>query len=151
MQGSRELIKNHKKPQTTKCKTFCCTRRISVSSYEEGESSNNSNISHSMVQERLDQIIRERKEARNEKGYRKGKREKTKFVVMVAMEKSSYDPRVDFRKSMEEMIVANRILEIKDLRRLLNYYVKMNSEELRGVILEVFYEVCIDLFVYCNM
>ncbi|KAK6154623.1 hypothetical protein DH2020_008871 [Rehmannia glutinosa] len=55
---------------------------------------------------------------------------------MVAMEKSSYDPREDFRESMVEMIAANKIREAKDLRRLLNYYVTMNSEEFRGVILE---------------
>lgn len=98
-----------------------------------------------MVQEKLDQMIRERHGERNRRARRD---EETKFVVMVAMEKSSYDPREDFRESMEQMIVANRIHETKDLRRLLNYYVTMNSDEFRGVILEVFHQVCTDLFVY---
>lgn len=88
-------------------------------------------------------MIREREEERRD--------EEMKFVLMVAMEKSSYDPREDFRESMEQMIVANKIREIKDLRRLLNYYVSMNSEEFRGTILEVFHEVCTDLFVCFKM
>ena len=74
----------------------------------------------------------------------------TKFVLMVAMEKSSDDPREDFRESMEEMIMANRIEEPKDLRILLNYYVSMNSEEYHGVILEVFHQVCSRLFLSCK-
>lgn len=122
-----------------------------MSSFVEDESSNNSHrfqtvstISHAMVQERLEQMIRERQENR------RARREETKFVVMVAMEKSSYDPREDFRESMEEMIIANRIHEAKDLRRLLNYYVMMNAEEFRGIILEVFHDVCTDLFLYCK-
>ncbi|KAI3456503.1 hypothetical protein Pfo_013166 [Paulownia fortunei] len=158
MQRTREVIKKQKKLQSRGCQAFCCTWRRSVSSYEEAESSNNSHkfqtissIAHAMVQERLEQMIRERQETRNGGRNRSARYEETKFVVMVAMEKSSYDPREDFRESMEQMIVANRIQETKDLRRLLNYYVTMNSEEFRGIILEVFHEVCTDLFVYFKM
>ncbi|KAI9199149.1 hypothetical protein LWI28_028307 [Acer negundo] len=64
--------------------------------------------------------------------------------VMVAMEKCSYDPREDFKESMVEMIMANRIEEANDLGSLLNYYIiymSMNSKEYHGIILEVFYEV----------
>lgn len=155
MQRSREVIKKQKKLQNRGCKALCCSCRLSVSSSEEAESSNSSekfhtisSIAHAMVQERLDQMIRER---RNEERIRRqSRREDTKFVVMVAMEKSSYDPREDFRDSMEQMIVANRIHEAKDLRRLLNYYLTMNSEEFRGIILEVFHDVCTDLFLYCK-
>ncbi|PIN03509.1 hypothetical protein CDL12_04285 [Handroanthus impetiginosus] len=140
-----------------RCKPLCCSCRLSVSSSEEADQSSSSSdryqsisrIAHAMVQERLDQMIRERREARiNEQRIRRSRREDTKFVVMVAMEKTSYDPREDFRESIEEMIVANRIHEVKDLRRLLNYYVNMNSEEFRGIILEVFHDVCTDLFLY---
>lgn len=74
----------------------------------------------------------------------------TKFVVMVAMEKNSYEPKEDFRDSMVEMITANKIEDTKDLRRLLNYYVSMNSEEYRGMILEVFHDVCTKLFLRCK-
>lgn len=154
------VIKKKKKLQNSSgiCKELCCGCRISVSSSEEAESSNNSDrfhtvssIAHAMVQERLDQMIRERRETRTVERIRRPRRDhNTKFVVMVATEKSSYDPREDFRGSMEEMILANRIHEAKDLRRLLNYYLKMNSEEFRGIILEVFHDVCTDLFLYCK-
>ncbi|KAL7130358.1 hypothetical protein ABFS83_13G128400 [Erythranthe nasuta] len=70
-----------------------------------------------------------------------------KVVMMVAMKKTSYNPREDFRESMEQIIVSNRIEETKDLRRLLNYYITMNSDEFRCIILEVFHQVCTDLFV----
>ncbi|XP_020554070.1 probable transcription repressor OFP9 [Sesamum indicum] len=137
MQTSREVKQKQKQLQTRGCRALCCARRLSVSSFAEDESSINSRrvesvstISHAMVQERLEEMIRERQENT------RARREETKFIVMVAMEKCSYDPRQDFRESIEQMILANRIEEAKDLRRLLNYYVTMNSEEFRGVILE---------------
>lgn len=153
MKRSKELTKK----QSRGCKALCCSCRISVSSSEEGESSSSldrfpsiSSIAHAMVQDRLDQIIREREEATSRERIRqtRRRREETKFVVLVAMEKSSYDPREDFRESMEEMIMTNRIHEAKDLRRLLNYYLTMNSKDFRGIILEVFHDVCTALFLY---
>ncbi|KAL8136919.1 hypothetical protein V2J09_002920 [Rumex salicifolius] len=104
-----------------------------------------------MVQERLAQMILEGKQAssaakriREEERRRKGKKKKedmsSAIVVIMAMEKRSVDPRKDFRNSMEEMIMANRIEGTKDLRYLLNCYISMNSEEYRGAILEAFYD-----------
>ncbi|GLT75202.1 hypothetical protein SLA2020_469430 [Shorea laevis] len=155
MRTSREYKKQ--KLQQRGCRALCCGCRLSVSSSEEAESSYSdrfpsiSSLAHAMVQERLDQMIRERQEARHKERRRQRSRsEGTKFVVMVAMEKCSYDPREDFRESMVEMIMANRIQEPKDLRSLLNYYVSMNSEEYHGMILEVFHEVCTDLFLSCK-
>ncbi|KAL3625040.1 hypothetical protein CASFOL_031708 [Castilleja foliolosa] len=140
-------------------RSFCCSScRLSVSS-EESESSNNSekyrtisSIAHAMVQERLDQMIKERRDANKKKEVigRSRRERDTKFVVMVAMEKSSRDPKEDFRESIVEMIVSNKIREAKDLRRLLDYYLTMNSDQFRGIILEVFHDVCTDLFVYCK-
>lgn len=160
MQTSKDLIRKKKKQQqqvqSRGCKALCCSCRLSVSSSEEAESSSSSDrfesissIAHAMVQERLDQMIRERQEARRVRQQTR-RREETKFVVMVAMEKSSYDPRQDFRESMEQMIVANRIQEATDLRRLLNYYLTMNPEEFHSIILEVFHDVCTHLFLYCK-
>ncbi|CDP04454.1 unnamed protein product [Coffea canephora] len=156
MQSTREAKKQ--KLQVRGCKALCCSCRLSVSSSEEAESSSSSDryptissLAHAMVQERLDQMIKERQETRNEERRRRSRGvEGTKFVVMVAMEKSSYDPREDFRESIEQMITANRIYEPRDLRRLLNYYVSMNSEDYQGVILEVFHEVCTRLFLSCK-
>ncbi|KAK4588474.1 hypothetical protein RGQ29_019464 [Quercus rubra] len=92
-----------------------------------------------MVQERLDQMIRERQEARQ------GERRRQS-----TLEKCSYDPREDFGESMVEMIMTNRFQDPKDLRTILNYYVSMNSDEYHGTILEVFHEVCTNLFLSCN-
>ncbi|KAJ7967747.1 Transcription repressor [Quillaja saponaria] len=154
MRASRQ----HKKQQLQQrgCRAFCCNCRISVSSSEEAESSSSdryasiSSLAHAMVQERLDQMIRERQEARHLERRRQQRREETKFIVMVAKEKCSYDPREDFRESIVEMILANRLEDPKDLRSLLNYYVSMNSEEYQCLILEVFHEVCTNLFLYCR-
>ncbi|OMO64800.1 hypothetical protein COLO4_31838 [Corchorus olitorius] len=156
MRTSKEY-KKQQKLQQRGCRALCCSCRLSVSSSEEAESSNSerfasiSSLAHAMVQERLDQMIRERQETtRHIERRRQRSHEGTKFVVMVAMEKCSYDPREDFRQSMVEMIMANRIQEPKDLRSLLNYYVSMNSEEYHGIILEVFHEVCTNLFLCCK-
>ncbi|XP_054786828.1 probable transcription repressor OFP9 [Prosopis cineraria] len=176
------------------CKALCCSCncRLSVSSSSEelAESSSSadrfpsvSSLAHAMVQERLDQMIRDQREkhvmverstrlhqhhhhhtshihsnpltlehSNNHHQYQYQRQQKTreeegtKFVVMVAMEKSSYDPREDFRESMVEMITANRLQDAKELRSLLNYYVSMNSQEYHSLILEVFHEVCTNLF-----
>lgn len=138
------------------CCGCSCNCRLSFSSSEETESFNSdkfpsvSSIAHAMVQERLEQMIREKREVRNGKERKKQRSEDTKFVVMVAMEKCSDDPKEDFRVSMTEMILANRIEEPKDLRNLLNYYISMNSDECHGVIFEVFHEVCSNLFLACK-
>ncbi|KAL1537296.1 putative transcription repressor OFP9 [Salvia divinorum] len=140
MQRSKNKKKHREKLLQSKCsKAFCATCRLSVSSSSSSspdeEAHRVSSIAHAMVQVRLDQMIRERRR-------RVGRDERErKLVVMVAMEKSSYDPREDFRDSMKQMIVANCINQTKDLRRLLNYYVSMNDEEFRGTILELFYFV----------
>ncbi|PWA58026.1 putative transcription repressor OFP9 [Artemisia annua] len=156
MPTSRGLPKKQKLPYKG-CRTLCCNCRLSVSSSSEetesGKSSRHptvSSLAHAMVQERLDQIIKDRQEKRYEERRRKVREDSNKLFVMVALEKSSYNLRKDFRDSMMEMITTNRISQPKDLRRLLNCYISMNSEEFHGVILEVFHEVCSNLFLYCK-
>lgn len=171
MKSSRQHKKQAQLKHRAPIRALCCSScRLSVSSSsDEVESSSTSDrnryqsissLAHAMVQERLDQMIRERQQddaARVHVDHRRRKHKVvygdraqaaagTKFVVMVAMEKCSYDPREDFRESMAEMIMTKRIEEPKDLRSLLNYYVSMNSEEYHGIILEVFHQVCSDLF-----
>ncbi|RDX73839.1 putative transcription repressor OFP9, partial [Mucuna pruriens] len=142
MKGSKQ----QKQVQQRGCKALCCSCRLSVSSSEEAESTGSdrfpsvSSLAHAMVQERLDQMIRERMEARHVERRRQQIREGTKFVMMVAMEKSSYDPRQDFRDSIMEMITANHLQDAKDLRSLLNYYISINSNQCHTLILEVFHE-----------
>ncbi|XP_047320559.1 probable transcription repressor OFP9 [Impatiens glandulifera] len=158
-----ELLKKQKLPPT-RCRSspssitssFCCNCRLSDSSPEH-HSSNISSLAHAMVQERLDQIIRETQleamtsEERRRKTRRRSNsvdhiNSRRQFIVMVAMEKSSHDPRQDFRESMTEMISANRIYQPKHLRQLLNCFLSMNSSDFRGIILQVFHEVCYDVF-----
>ncbi|XP_057960890.1 probable transcription repressor OFP9 [Malania oleifera] len=153
MQGTSSCREDKKQRlQSRGCRALCCSCRLSVSSSEEAESSCSdrfapiSSLAHAMVQERLDQMIRERQqeairhEARAKRG-EEGSTSTNKFILMVAMEKFSHDPREDFRESMVEMIMLNRIEEPKDLRYLLNCYISMNSEVYRGIILEVFHEM----------
>ncbi|KAK6932785.1 Ovate protein family, C-terminal [Dillenia turbinata] len=151
MQGSREYYNKRPKAQVKGCRELCCSCRLSVSSSEEAESCSSdrylpiSSLAHAMVQERLDQMIREAQEERLHEQRRSARRERSsnsKFIVMVATEKSSFDVREDFRESIMEMIMTNQIEEPKDLRRLLNCYISMNSEEYRRFILEVFHEDC---------
>ncbi|KAJ4976921.1 hypothetical protein NE237_002027 [Protea cynaroides] len=130
------------------CGIFCCDCRLSISSSEEVEEGSNSDtyvppplssLAHAMVQERLEQLIKEREvEESNRRRKNKGRMVDggTKCIMMVAMDKYSFDPREDFRKSMVEMIMANRLEEPKELRCLLNCYVSMNPEY-RAIILEV--------------
>ncbi|CAH8337941.1 unnamed protein product [Eruca vesicaria subsp. sativa] len=151
-------------------RALCCTNKarlsISSSSSSSVESDRHSNFSdqhcslssltHYMVQEKLEQMIRETEEATHQEKLRQQKMRRrrrskssisnTKFIVMMAMEKCSYDPREDFRESMVEMIVANKIRDADELRNLLEYYLSMNPREYRSAILEIFYEVCADLF-----
>ena len=72
-----------------------------------------------------------------------------RLALMVAIEKSSDDPSGDFRQSMVEVILANRMEHPRDLRYLLNCYLSMNSTEYKEVILEVFHQVCTDIFLCC--
>ncbi|XP_061339801.1 probable transcription repressor OFP9 [Gastrolobium bilobum] len=156
MKVSKQQKKQQHQLQQRGCRALCCSCRFSVSSSEEAESSASdrfpsvSSLAHAMVQERLDQMIRERVEARHVERRRHQSREGTKFVVMVAMEKCSYDPREDFRESMMEMITANRLQDAKDLRSLLNYYISMNSKEYHTLIFQVFHDVCTNLFLSCK-
>ncbi|KAL5729824.1 hypothetical protein ACHQM5_002720 [Ranunculus cassubicifolius] len=106
-----------------------------------------------LVQEKMDQIVKERL-ARNVARKNKAKvidSSTPSCIIMVAMDKYSYDPREDFRGSMSEVIRANRISGPKELRCILNCYLSMNSIESRPIILQVFHEVCTDLFLYRKM
>ncbi|KAJ8761170.1 hypothetical protein K2173_001226 [Erythroxylum novogranatense] len=154
MKHCREYKKQ--KPQQRGCRALCCSCRLSVSSSEEAENSNSdrfasiSSLAHAMVQERLDQMIRERHKARQVERRRLKRDQGTKFIVMVAMETCSYEPSEDFRESMVQMIMANRLEDPRDLRSLLNYYMSMNSQECHGIILQAFHEVCTNLFLCCR-
>ncbi|KAK9136640.1 hypothetical protein Sjap_007234 [Stephania japonica] len=114
------------------CQTFSSLLLIneSVSSSEGIEASSSSDrlpttssLAHAMVQKRLEQMIRERfVKSRNEGGSREIKTygdsnsDGTKCIVMVAMDKYSYDPRKNFIDSMVKMITANQIEDPKYLR-----------------------------------
>ncbi|KAL5988058.1 hypothetical protein ACLOJK_035821 [Asimina triloba] len=130
-----------------KCGPFCCSCRLSVSSSEDNESTECdrvepiSSLVHAIVQEKLDQMVRGKLELGNGWRTKKPRMDECKCIIMVAVDKCSYDPRDDFRRSMFEVITTNKIEEPKVLRCLLNCYISMNSEECRPMILRTFHEI----------
>ncbi|XP_022722695.1 transcription repressor OFP1-like [Durio zibethinus] len=62
-----------------------------------------------------------------------------------AVVKSSFDPQRDFRDSMVEMIMENKIRASKDLEDLLACYLSLNSDEYHDLIIKVFKEIWFDL------
>jgi uncharacterized protein (TIGR01568 family) len=73
-------------------------------------------------------------------------RERKPCVVLVAVDKRTYEPREEFRRSIAEVIAAKRMAEPAELRALLNCYVSVNAREHRAAILDAFHEVCSGLF-----
>ncbi|VVB12802.1 unnamed protein product [Arabis nemorensis] len=62
-----------------------------------------------------------------------------------AVVKASFDPKKDFKESMEEMIAENNIRASKDLEELLACYLCLNSEEYHHIIINVFKQIWLDL------
>nr|AFK36960.1 unknown [Lotus japonicus] len=62
-----------------------------------------------------------------------------------AVVKSSFDPQSDFRDSMVEMIVENKIRESKDLEDLLACYLSLNSSEYHELIVKAFEQIWYDM------
>ncbi|XP_020113634.1 LOW QUALITY PROTEIN: transcription repressor OFP1-like [Ananas comosus] len=63
------------------------------------------------------------------------------FVVV----KSSMDPQRDFKESMVEMIVENKLRNSKDLEDLLACYLSLNSDEYHDLIVKAFEQIWFDL------
>ncbi|XP_023518152.1 probable transcription repressor OFP9 [Cucurbita pepo subsp. pepo] len=134
--GSSQRHRQEQRAYRALCCRCTCNCRLRFSSSDETESFGSERFpSDSSISHAMDQMIRQKQRI-----------EETKFVVMVAMEKCSDDPKEDFRVSMMEMILGNGTEKPKDLRSLLNCYISMNNDECHGVILEVFHEVCCNLF-----
>ncbi|KAG0449644.1 hypothetical protein HPP92_027187 [Vanilla planifolia] len=87
-----------------------------------------------MVQERLARLIEEQQWSG------RGRTGDGKLIVLVAMDKHSYEPRMDFMQSMMDVITTKGLKEPTELRNLLNCYIKMNPSEQRQAILEAFHE-----------
>jgi uncharacterized protein (TIGR01568 family) len=77
-------------------------------------------------------------------------RERKPCVVLVAVDRRTYEPREEFRRSIAEVIAAKRMAEPAELRALLNCYVSVNAREHRAAILDAFHEVCSGLFSSCK-
>ncbi|CAK9153765.1 unnamed protein product [Ilex paraguariensis] len=63
----------------------------------------------------------------------------------LAIMKSSQDPQRDFRESMVEMIMENKIRASKDLEDLLACYLSLNSDEYHELIIGVFKQIWFDI------
>ncbi|CAH9135233.1 unnamed protein product [Cuscuta epithymum] len=74
-----------------------------------------------------------------------GKRPKNCFSGSFPVVKASFDPEKDFRESMIEMIVENKIRNSKDLEELLACYLSLNCEEYHSHIIEAFQQIWFNL------
>ncbi|CAH9074842.1 unnamed protein product [Cuscuta europaea] len=74
-----------------------------------------------------------------------GKRPKNCFSGSFPVVKASFDPEKDFRESMIEMIVENKIKNSKDLEELLACYLSLNCEEYHSHIIEAFQQIWFNL------
>jgi uncharacterized protein (TIGR01568 family) len=63
------------------------------------------------------------------------------FIVV----KTSFNPWMDFRESIIDMIAENGIRETEDFEELLTCYLVLNSSEYHEMIVEVFKEIWVDL------
>jgi len=70
------------------------------------------------------------------KGSRTSPESKTAESFAIVL--TSVDPERDFRESMAEMIVENKMKEQKDLEDLLACYLSLNSSEYHGIIIKAF-------------
>ncbi|KAL8502894.1 hypothetical protein ACS0TY_021862 [Phlomoides rotata] len=60
----------------------------------------------------------------------------------LAVVKCSSDPYSDFRTSMVEMVVENKIFAAKDLENLLQCFLSLNADHHHQIIIQVFAEIC---------
>ncbi|VFQ80133.1 unnamed protein product [Cuscuta campestris] len=80
-----------------------------------------------------------------------GKPSKQSFSGSLAVVKASFDPEKDFRESMMEMIVENKIKSSKDLEELLACYLSLNSGEYHGHIIEAFQHIWSDIYSHSSI
>lgn len=71
-----------------------------------------------------------------------GKRSLTDSLAIV---KSTNDPQREFRESMVEMIVENRICGSNELEDLLACYLSLNTDEYHDIIIKVFKQIWFDM------
>ncbi|KAL5997759.1 hypothetical protein ACLOJK_008689 [Asimina triloba] len=86
--------------------------------------------------------LRDLKKKKKKKG---SKTEQCRSFESFAVAKSSFDPQKDFRESMVEMILENRIEQPQELESLLACYLSLNSAEHHDVIVKAFQHVWLEL------
>ncbi|XP_019191788.1 PREDICTED: transcription repressor OFP8-like isoform X2 [Ipomoea nil] len=115
------------------------------SSDEETEDEDDEDDDRATRRRRAERIRRRRRRAaRKRRGAEEGMKDS------LAVVKRSRDPCADFRASMLEMIMEKQIFGAKDLEKLLDCFLSLNSHHHHGVIIQVFTEICEALFSnYC--
>ncbi|XP_072991786.1 probable transcription repressor OFP9 [Typha latifolia] len=159
--NKHEYCQDKLRKNSTRCGALCCGSRVSISSSSSAEGLRSSdseqlgclsNLAHGMVQARLERMIDEGTHKlemrRRDRFLGRSSSSSSRCIVLIALDKDSYDPREDFRKSIMEVITLKRMEEPRELRSLLNSYLSMNSREHRQFILEAFHEVCSSLFLF---
>ncbi|KAI3945058.1 hypothetical protein MKW98_009862 [Papaver atlanticum] len=89
--------------------------------------------------------LEDMKKAKLKKMKRRIRLESKQDLESFAVVTCSYNPQKDFRDSMLEMIVDNKIRQPAELEELLACYLSLNSEEYHAVIINVFKQVWFDL------
>ena len=79
---------------------------------------------------------------RRKSGSAAAKRSLTESLAIV---KSTNDPQRDFRESMVEMIVENKIRASNELEDLLACYLSLNTDEYHDIIIKVFKQIWFDM------
>ncbi|KAI3897572.1 hypothetical protein MKX03_020638 [Papaver bracteatum] len=120
----RKLTHQNRKEQMQRTKQTCSPRRASK------------------IEICKIRALEDMKKAKLKRGIRlENKQDLESFAVVTC----SYSPRKDFRDSMLEMILDNKIRQPAQLEELLACYLSLNSEEHHAVIINVFKEVWLDL------
>lgn len=89
-----------------------------------------------------------KKKNTKERNVDKTKPNKT-ILESFAVVKCSFDPRMDFRESMVEMIEEKRIRRPEEFEELLACYLMLNADEYHDLIIKVFRQVWFDLNQTC--
>ncbi|XP_074581083.1 uncharacterized protein LOC141837604 [Curcuma longa] len=71
--------------------------------------------------------------------------ERLQFKGNFATELDSEDPYLDFRLSMEEVVMANGEMKVQWLEEMLCWYLKMNEKSYHGIIVEAFLDLLVTL------
>ncbi|KAI9095030.1 hypothetical protein K1719_026494 [Acacia pycnantha] len=139
----RSSTKSHY-AKTVKKESIRTTQRDRRSSRNSQKSPANSSSTGIRLKVNSPKLLSRKVQASARRGV-KGSRNNAGFPEGFAVVKSSFDPQRDFRDSMLEMIMENKIKASKDLEDLLACYLSLNSSEYHELIVKAFEQIWFDM------